>query len=128
MPKKERTRNNGTMTEAEFWGMIRSALRRRSMFWKPILQTKLDARRDSQSTTNKRIKYEYQCSKCSNWFPDKEIEVDHYEQPGSLRNSDDLKGFVERLFCEKEGFRILCETCHRENTNLQIKRRKNAKT
>lgn len=124
--KVEKTRNSGTLTESAFWSMIRSTLRRRSMYWKPIHNVKLKARRENQSE-NKRLKWEYQCLECKQWFPDKEIEVDHYIQPGSLRCSDDLKGFIERLFCEEEGFRILCTGCHRENTNTQIKQKKDAK-
>lgn len=80
------------------------------------MDAKLVARRDNQSD-NKRLKYEYQCSICKEWYPDKNIEVDHLIPAGSLRSGDDLKGFVERLFCEKEGLRVLCKPCHRIVTN-----------
>jgi len=121
MAKKERvpkTRCSGTMTESAFWSWIRSALRRRTVYWKPVSEVKKDARRDYKGE-NKRQKYEYQCTSCQNWFPDKEVEVDHKIPAGSLRSSDDLKGFVERLFCEKDGLRVLCKNCHQEITNNQ---------
>ena len=35
----------GTMTESVFWSFIRSALRQKSRFWKPITECKLQARR-----------------------------------------------------------------------------------
>jgi 5-methylcytosine-specific restriction endonuclease McrA len=114
--KVPRTRASGTMTESAFWSWIRSALRNKSRFWKPITETKKDARR-SYTGDNKRQKYEYQCNMCLNWFSDKEVEVDHIIPAGSLRSSDDLKGFVERLFVEKEGLRVLCKKCHYEITN-----------
>jgi hypothetical protein len=110
MPKKikkekvPKTRNAGTMTESTFWSMIRSALRRRSMYWRPIQNAKNAARRPYKGK-NTRQKWEYQCEQCKNWFASKQIEVDHIEEVGSLRNSDDLKGFVERLFAE-EGYQM----------------------
>ena len=116
MPKKkELTRNAGTMSEAEFWGRIRSLLRGFSMYWKPIVHAKLAARRKSQRKDNKRLKYEYQCAICKEWFKGDEVHVDHIIPAGSLKNGDDLKGFVERLYCE-DGFRVLCIECHKKVT------------
>lgn len=118
-PKKEkvpRTRNAGTMTESAFWSWIRSALRQKSRWWKPIQNTKKAARRPYKGA-NKRQKFEYQCEMCEDWFPDKNVEVDHIVPAGSLKSSDDLKGFVERLFCEAEGLRVLCKDCHYQITN-----------
>lgn len=121
--KVPRTRGSETMTESQYWGFIRSGLRSKSRFWKPIQECKLLVRRPSQSE-NKRLKYEYQCAICSEWFPEKEIEVDHIVPTGSLRSGDDLKPFVEKLFCETDGLRVLCEPCHAVVTKEQ----KNAKT
>lgn len=110
-----KTRNFGTMTESAFWGWLRSALRKRSMVWKPLQEAKKLARRPYVGE-NPRLKWEYQCAHCGLWFPEKEINVDHKIEAGSLTNGDDLKDFVNRLFCEIEGFQILCETCHHEKT------------
>lgn len=126
MPKKtrvERTRNAGTMTEAAFWGMIRSALRRRSMYWKPIINAKNAARR---AVVGGRQKWEYQCSVCKGWFKGTEVEVDHINPAGSLTCSDDLKGFVTNLFAE-EGYDVKCKPCHRNHTNVVLKSKKNEK-
>jgi 5-methylcytosine-specific restriction endonuclease McrA len=116
--KKERvpkTRNAGTMTESAFWSMIRSALRKRSMYWKPIQFAKEEARR-SYKGDNPRLKWEYQCKECKTWHPAKNIEVDHIREVGSLKSSDDLKSFVENLFSE-DGFQILCKDCHNKKTH-----------
>lgn len=118
-PKKEkvpRTRASGTMTESAFWSWIRSALRQKSRWWKPISDVRKSARRPYNGT-NKRQKYEYECTYCGGWFPDKHVEVDHIIPAGSLKSSDDLKGFVERLFCEADGLRVLCKDCHYKITN-----------
>ena len=127
-PKVLRTRNAGTMTESAFWSFIRSSLRQKSRFWKPILQCKYEARRTYKGP-NKRQKFEYLCNSCNKWFPDKKINVDHTVPAGSLNCEADLPGFVERLFCEKENLQVLCETCNDEKTkqekngNLQRSRR-----
>lgn len=120
MPRqtKLKTRNNGTQTEAAFWGMIRSTLRQKSRWWKPVKACKDKAKRKYVGD-NKRQKWEYKCSKCKSWFADKEIEVDHINPAGSLKCAEDLPGFVERLFCEVDELRVLCKSCHREITNSQ---------
>ena len=106
-----KTRNAGTMTESAFWSMIRSTLRRRSMFWKPIHAAKNAAKRDYHGP-NTRQKFEYQCNKCQEWFKGDEVEVDHIDDVGSLTCATDLSGFVERLFAE-DGYELLCKPCHK---------------
>ena len=110
-----KTRNNGTMTESAFWSFIRSALRQKSRWWKPIAQAKAKAKRAYKGPL-KRQKFEYQCAECLNWFPDKKINVDHRIPAGTLRCANDLPGFVERLFCEVDNLQVLCETCHNKKT------------
>ena len=113
-PRKATTpkpRNAGTMTESAFWSFIRSALRQKSRWWKPITQTKMAARRVYKGI-NKRQRFEYQCAECLNYFPDKKVNVDHKIPAGTLRCADDLPGFVERLFCEADNLQVLCSNCH----------------
>ena len=115
---KERPRCNGTMTEPGFWGFIRSALRQKSRWWKPIALAKTKARRPYKGPNN-RQKYEYQCNHCKKWFPEKEIEVDHIIPSGTLKTAADLPGFVERLFCEVDNLQVLCFECHSIKTDKE---------
>ena len=108
---KEKPRCNGTMTESAFWSFIRSALRQKSRWWKPISTAKANARRPYKGPL-KRQKYEYQCNHCKKWFPEKHVNVDHIVPAGTLTCAADLPGFVERLFCEVEGLQVLCSDCH----------------
>ena len=126
-----KTRNAGTMSESAFWAFIRSALRQKSRWWKPITQCKQNAKRPYKGV-NKRQKFEYQCNKCKKWFPDKQINIDHIIPAGELNKADDLPGFVERLFVEESGLQCLCQNCHNEKTKqekeqLKIKRNGNIK-
>ena len=110
-----KTRNSGTMTESAFWSFIRSALRNKSRWWKPITECKQKARRP-YTGSNKRLKFEYQCNECKGWYPDKQINVDHIIPAGTLTCSKDLAGFIERLFCEQENLQVLFEKCHNKKT------------
>jgi 5-methylcytosine-specific restriction endonuclease McrA len=117
-----KTRNNGTLTESAFWSFIRSGLRQKSRWWKPITQCKLNAKRPYKGP-NKRQKFEYQCNSCKKWFAEKNINVDHIEPAGSLNCADDLAGFVERLFCEVDNLQVLCSGCH----NIKTQKERNEK-
>ena len=64
--------------------------------------------------TNKRQKFEYQCSKCKQWFPEKKVAVHHIIPVGTLTCAADLPGFVERLFCEVDSLAVLCDDCHKK--------------
>ena len=115
-----KTRNAGTMTESAFWSFIRSALRQKSRWWKPITECKMKARRPYKGP-NKRQKFEYLCNSCNRWFPEKQINVDHIVGAGSLNCGQDLPGFVDRLFCEQDNLQVLCTTCHDHKTKLEKK-------
>lgn len=119
-PRVVKTRNAGTMTESAFWSFIRSGLRQKSRWWKPITECKLKAKR-AYKGPNKRQKFEYQCKSCKNWFPEKQINVDHICPAGSLNSAQDLPGFVERLFCEQDNLQVLCENCHNIKTQNEKK-------
>ena len=110
-----KTRNNGTLTESAFWSFIRSGLRQKSRWWKPITQCKLNAKRPYKGP-NKRQKFEYQCNSCKKWFAEKNINVDHTIPVGALNCANDLPGFVERLFCETDNLQVLCSACHNTKT------------
>ena len=104
------SRNGGTMSESAFWGMIRSCLRNRTRFWVPRLNALNAAKRSSQNI-NKRLKWEYMCFSCKQYFSQKEVEIHHSKQAGTLKCANDLPLFVENLFCET-GWICLCKNCH----------------
>jgi 5-methylcytosine-specific restriction endonuclease McrA len=104
--------NNGTQTESEFFGMIRSALRKTSRWWKPIAAAKHAARRAFSGTG--RQKWEYQCAECKNWFKDTDCIVDHIIPCGTLTSLDDLPEFARKLFCDVSGLQVLCKPCHKD--------------
>lgn len=118
---KDKPYNSGTMTESQFFGMIRSALRRLSIRWRPRNDYLNSIRRPKEN--GGRSKFEYPCTICKEWFIRAHIEVDHLIECGSLKSFDDIGPFVKRLLCEKEGFRCLCKSCHKIITNEQRKKK-----
>ena len=109
-----RTRNNGRWTEARFWSFIRSALRQAFQKWGPRHTARNLA---SRPVEGKRWRFEYQCAKCEDWFKGDEVQVDHIVPCGTLTDFSHLPEFVERMFCEADGFQVLCKPCHQEKTN-----------
>lgn len=122
----ERPFNAGTQTKAAFFGMLKNALRRLSMYWKPISLCKLNARR-AYKGPNKRRKWEYQCAKCKNYFPGEKVSVDHIMPVGTLSSFEDIEGVVRRLFVEVDQLQCLCSTCHNEKSLNENNERRNNK-
>lgn len=107
-----KTRNGGTMTESQYFSKIRSSLRNGFRYFVPMQMALNKASRPSKSL-NKRLKREYQCAKCKEWFPRKEVEIDHIVECGSLKCYEDIVPFLQRLTNEDvNAYQILCKPHH----------------
>lgn len=102
-------------TEAAFFSFLRSGLRAKWQRFPSRYAVIAAARRPSQSE-NKRLKHEYQCAICKEWFAQKDTSVDHLIPCGSLKSFDDLPGFVSRMFVGVNKLRLLCNVCHKRIT------------
>ncbi len=94
-----------------FFVWLRSSLRKISQRHPPIYEALAAAKRPYVGD-NPRQKVCYQCAKCKGLFSAKQVAVDHREECGVLSCWEDVQGFMQRLFCEKDGLDILCHTCH----------------
>lgn len=112
-----RTRAGGEWTEAAFWSFLRSGLRQLSRRWPPVTRLVWAESRRPYLGPNKRQKWEHQCAACGTWGKRADMQADHILPCGPLRSWDDLPIFTQRLLCEVEGVRILCERCHVAWTN-----------
>lgn len=115
-----KARAGGAWTEARFNQFIRSALRAASGKWGP----RCAAKRKAHVGRN-----QWRCSHCRQigpaTLPPKpggkkrrpNAIVDHVEPV-----VDPVRGFVswdeyiERMFCEEDGFQVLCDACHQQKT------------
>lgn len=126
-----KTRNCGTMTEAGYFGMIRSILRRGTRYaWLPMKEAK-NAARIVYNGSNKRRKWSYVCAKCGDEFMGKDVQVDHIKPVGTLRSLDDIPQFINNLTQEDvKAYQIMCKPCHKEKTKKDreaIKRERDGK-
>jgi hypothetical protein len=119
----ERPFGGGMYTNAQFFSLIRSKLRELSRWWPPINQCRIKSRRPYKGL-NKRQKYEYLCNLCGNYFPDKEVSIDHIIPVGTLTKFEDLPEFCKNLFCEVDGLQCVCNICHDNKTALERLNRK----
>lgn len=110
-----RTHNNGTMTEAQFWGAVRSGLRRAFRFWKPALAALQAARVQARGPHGR--KWLYLCAGCGKLFPRKQVQMDHVTPCGSLRSFEEVGPFLQRLCAPSpQDYQILCNACHDAKT------------
>ena len=124
-PKKQRvpkTRNSGTWTESQYWGRIRSCLRRMSMFWKPAREALQSARVACAGPRGQ--KWAYVCSDCGKLFQRKLVHIDHIEPCGKLTDYAHIGDFLRRLLPEgKDAYAVRCLTCHQAKTNSEREER-----
>lgn len=121
--KVQRTRNAGTWTESEYFSRIRGALRNRFRYWKPMTEALKMASR--KAVGKGRQKFEYQCNECKNWFPRKEVEIDHIIPCGQLSTYSDIVPFIQRLTPESpSAFQVLCKKDHLKKTQNERQSRR----
>jgi hypothetical protein len=112
-------------TEAFVLSRIRAVLRRLSMQMPAVRLVKL-ANRRPYTGPNKRLKFEYRCEQCNEWFPEAGTQVDHKEPAGPLKTFEDVGPFARRLlFCGTGGLQVLCTKHHNEKTQAERKARRN---
>lgn len=120
MAKAVKTRNGGKLTEAQYWGKVRSALRKSFARWAPAEQHLKDIRLPYKGET--RHKWVYPCESCGEKFFRTEVRSDHRIPVGRLLSLDDLPGFLHRLTPESpDAFQCLCQQCHQDKTNADRK-------
>ena len=99
MPKTKKPQTKEQQLK-KFLTSLRSAMRRKSMHSPMLRWAKLAVRRDYEGP--ERHKFEYPCTICKQWFPDKETEIDHIIPCGSLTELKDIPEFSRKLFCLEE--------------------------
>ena len=104
----------GRWTKSQYRSFIVGALRKASMRYPVKVDVKNAARRPNQSE-NKRMRWEYQCSRCLEWFRGDEVQVDNSGPVWDIL--EDPGGYLGGMFCEADNLRVLCKGCHQVTTN-----------
>lgn len=119
-PKAPKTRNDNTLSEAEYFQKIRSSLRDGFRWWKPMIKALKDASRPSRNKKNPRQKIEYQCAVCKKWFARTQVQIDHIIPCGQLRGYEDVVPFIKNLTQEdSKSYQVLCRPHHLVKTKQE---------
>ena len=131
MAKKGIINPKYNMTDAAFFGKIRSMLRKE---WRHSQPYKDAIKRAKKPYTGPgRRKFSIACEQCKTEYAIgerikvesaikgkmKEVlayNIDHKTDAGSLKSFEDLSGFAERLFCSPDELQVLCYHCHHIKT------------
>lgn len=70
-----------------------------------------------------RHRIKIKCAHCGNIFRPDEIHMDHIEPVIPVTGWDDWNGYIERLFCDVDGYQALCKQCHVNKSNKENKLR-----
>jgi hypothetical protein len=135
--KKPKPYCNGTMTEAAFRSYIMSGLRAKSRFWKPktVAIAKTFVKVGKNPATGHKCKL-HKCPKCKGLFPQSKMDADHIAPVVPVEGFKDSKHtflsydwtkLIKRLFCESEGYRVICKECHKKITKKQNQQRRKNK-
>ena len=120
-PRVARTRNAETETQSQHMNKIRSMLRSLSRWWKPM-QLALKAS-STTYTVGRAKRVMFLCAQCNKLHERKNVEVNHIEPAGSLKDYNDLPSFCEKLFVEDiTKLEVLCKHCHLAITAEQRKK------
>lgn len=116
--------NLNTWTKAKYFGTIRSCLRRAFRYYKPMQEALNLASRPNESE-NKKLKKEFQCNHCKQWFKRADVEIDHIQELGELREYSDIVPFIKKLTTENvSDYQILCKPHHLVKTHAARDKRK----
>lgn len=120
------------MTDAAFFGKLRSMLRKQWSYSQPYKDALKRAKIPYMGEG--RRKFSIKCEQCSTEYALQErivigetksgnvkdalaYQIDHKIDAGSLKTFKDLSGFAERLFCSADELQVLCRGCHTEKTH-----------
>ena|ERR1035437_1422873 len=69
----------------------------------------------------------YLCANCSIPHPRKNVQIDHTVPVVPLEiatTPQSWDNYIERMFCPKEGYQILCLQCHELKSSVEVQTRK----
>ena len=123
--KAPKTRCGGRWSEGQYKSWIKSFMRRASMRWAPRNDAKKAARYHKKLPNAKgRLVYHSTCAHCKEIVPETTSQADHILPVILVTGWDSWDGIIERMFCEKEAFQILCTPCHKIVTQQEKEERK----
>jgi len=69
----------------------------------------------------------YKCANCELPHPRKNVQIDHIEPVVPLEvtlTTQSWDSYIERMFCTRDKYQILCEQCHDLKSSMEVQTRK----
>lgn len=112
-------------TESRKKQFIISVLRSGTQRYPPKYKRKEAARTEKKKNEmTGRLAQHYQCEHCHKEFPSSMVEVNHKNSVIDVAAGFvDWNDYIDRLFCEEDGFELLCKTCHAKETKRENEER-----
>lgn len=124
---KEKPYNGGQWTVARRNSFIKSALRNARWPVKYAALKRAECGHIINPETGRKNKA-YLCSSCGGRFQQKLVKADHIAPVVPVTGFDSWDGVIDRLFCEIDGYQVLCNNCHDAKTKKENEeRRRNTK-
>ena len=126
MVSKEKPFNGGQWTVGRMSSFIKGGLRTLSRKYPQryeALKLAMVGRKLDPATG--KLSNRYKCADCSELFKLNGVEVDHIDPVVSIEgNAYDWNIYIKRLFCDADGYQILCKECHAIKTKNERTQRK----
>jgi 5-methylcytosine-specific restriction endonuclease McrA len=113
-------------TEARLKAFIISGLRAASRRYPPKFETLNEAKTTKRvNPASGRLAQFYRCNACKEEFPAKDVQVDHKKPVvDPTIGFVDWNTYIERMFCKKSNFQVLCKPCHVLKTKKERSKKK----
>lgn len=119
----ERPFNGGAWTKARMTSFIKSALRGARWPQKYEAIKKAYVKDGINPATGRKCKL-HRCAHCKGEFPKSGVHADHIIPVVGPEGFQSWDVYIERLYCEVSGFRVLCKNCHKAVTRKEQEERR----
>lgn len=120
--------NDGQWSESRFNSFIKGIIRSGTQRWPPKFAVLNAAKRGKfRNVKTGRMAEHYECAKCQELFPAKEVQVDHKIAVIPETGFTTWDDVIERMFCDSDGLQVLCKTCHSIKTKEENRARRETK-
>ena len=116
-------------SDAKYRSWIVSLLRKGTLRYPPRNEVLREARTEKKiNPSSGRLAQHYKCAECGGEFPMSAVQVNHKEPVIGEEGFISWDKYIERMFCAKENFEVLCKSCHEVVTQKEASRRRELKT
>ncbi len=122
-PGLDRPFNGGTWTTARMASFIKSALRGAHWPQKYTAIRRAFVREGINPKTGRKCKL-HLCSHCRQTFPQGGVQADHIVPVVGPEGFVSWDVYIQRLYCEADGFQVLCKECHAKVTKEEQEERR----